>query len=278
MLADFDHLSIWEIAHRWHDADPNTTDPSSLPLSVQDKLRLITRMQSRRELPVLKPSGIELKNERNFVSFENFVLTNRDEDTSGKVEKPAAEEEPVLAATERKEAYFEALEDWCQKHDEATAGLEKCFNSRFYDKEKLESIHLDRLAIDELCREKSLELPSFWFSQEERANFAKSSIFVPPSEDSHQSAGLALKQKQEQIDRYWSRLTNAQRHRLMAREVAKLLWSQDGDLTQADIIDNATIKHFCGGRYYTDPNTVRNWIKDLDPRPPETRRGPRAKT
>lgn len=37
------HLSIWEIAHRWRDVNPDKTDPTDLPLIVQDTLRYICR-------------------------------------------------------------------------------------------------------------------------------------------------------------------------------------------------------------------------------------------
>jgi hypothetical protein len=36
-----DHLSLWEVAHRWHGVDPNKTDASDLPLAVQDALRYL---------------------------------------------------------------------------------------------------------------------------------------------------------------------------------------------------------------------------------------------
>lgn len=37
------YLSIWEIAHRWRDANPDKTDPADLPLNVQDTIRYICR-------------------------------------------------------------------------------------------------------------------------------------------------------------------------------------------------------------------------------------------
>lgn len=36
-----DYLSLWEVAHRWHGVDPNKSDPSDLPLVVQDTLRYL---------------------------------------------------------------------------------------------------------------------------------------------------------------------------------------------------------------------------------------------
>lgn len=37
------YLSIWEIAHRWRDVNPDKTDPSDLPLTIQDTIRYICR-------------------------------------------------------------------------------------------------------------------------------------------------------------------------------------------------------------------------------------------
>lgn len=35
------YLSIWEIAHRWRDANPDKSDPTDLPLNIQDTIRYI---------------------------------------------------------------------------------------------------------------------------------------------------------------------------------------------------------------------------------------------
>lgn len=37
------YLSIWEIAHRWRDVNPDKTDPIDLPLNIQDTIRYISR-------------------------------------------------------------------------------------------------------------------------------------------------------------------------------------------------------------------------------------------
>lgn len=37
------YLSIWEIAHRWRDTNPDTSDPANLPPNVQDAIRYICR-------------------------------------------------------------------------------------------------------------------------------------------------------------------------------------------------------------------------------------------
>lgn len=35
------YLSIWEVAHRWRDVNPDKTDPTDIPLAVQDTIRYI---------------------------------------------------------------------------------------------------------------------------------------------------------------------------------------------------------------------------------------------
>jgi hypothetical protein len=282
ILSDIDHLSIWEIAHRWYACDPNISNPEGLPLQVQDILRLITVMQCRQELPVLKVSGVELKSERTFCDFENFQFEpdlktelggNYDELTEEKIEQ--------LSLTIRKDAYFEALDHWSEPHMQATEGLERCFKGREFNKEKLESIHLDRLAIQEFCQKKNMELPGFWFSEQEIKQFNETGTTYQCIKD-NRGAGqkntaeefwLASRLDQGTIDRFWDRLSNSQKHRLMTREVAIALWKARPQLTQAEIISNEVIRNYCGAAYYSDPNTVRSWIKDLDPRPPENRRG-----
>lgn len=37
------YLSIWEIAHRWRDINPDKTDPADIPLNIQDTIRYICR-------------------------------------------------------------------------------------------------------------------------------------------------------------------------------------------------------------------------------------------
>lgn len=39
-----EYLSIWEIAHRWKNTDPNKTDPQSLPFTIQDMLRHLCQL------------------------------------------------------------------------------------------------------------------------------------------------------------------------------------------------------------------------------------------
>lgn len=37
------YLSIWEVAHRWRNVNPDKSDPTDLPLNIQDTIRYICR-------------------------------------------------------------------------------------------------------------------------------------------------------------------------------------------------------------------------------------------
>jgi hypothetical protein len=225
---------------------------------------------------------VELKSERTFCDFESFQSEpDLEAELGGDYDELTEEKIRQLSLTTREDAYFEALDNWSEPHMKAVEGLERCVKGREFNKEKLESIHLDRLAIRELCRKKGMELPGFWFSEQEIKQLNETGTTYHGIEDDR-GAGQkntaeefqpASRLDQGTIDRFWDRLSNSQKHRLMTREVASALWKTKPQLTQAEIISNEVIRNYCGAAYYSDPNTVRSWIKDLDPRPPEQRRG-----
>jgi hypothetical protein len=44
------YLSIWEVAHRWQNTDPNKTDPENLPFAIQDAIRFLCRLLLQKKL------------------------------------------------------------------------------------------------------------------------------------------------------------------------------------------------------------------------------------
>lgn len=48
MLVHIKNLSIWEIAHYWHDCDPRKTGTHSLPLNVRDTLLVLATSYSKK--------------------------------------------------------------------------------------------------------------------------------------------------------------------------------------------------------------------------------------
>src|SRR5882724_1314072 len=56
-LTNFVALSVWEVAHRWHGMDPNTSDPKNLPLPVQDTLRALCKDLVEQAIPASNQMG-----------------------------------------------------------------------------------------------------------------------------------------------------------------------------------------------------------------------------
>jgi hypothetical protein len=287
---DIDHLSIWEVAHRWHDQDPNSSDPSALPLPVQDMLRTITRMQYRHELQVCNENGIVLKDERTLVDFEHYVdfeSSITEETTHEEINEKTGEpmtatvsttyEDPEnpLTDDERWERYQEFSDRWLRRHAAATKDFPQCFKNRIFERQTLERVHINKNSVCELCEILKLPLPSFWFTEVERQEH-QDKLTGNSSEDAKDA--FPGRVKQDQVDKFWSKLADKQKHRVLCREIAQELWKESPDLSIAEICKHDAIRRFGGGRYYTKPDTLRDWVKDLDPRPEASKKGGRPRS
>lgn len=287
LYADTDHLSVWEVAHRWHGFDPNTTDPKALPLAVQDTLRTITRLQFNHELTVCNKRGIVLKDERSLVDFENFLVpeftkSNQSEhdevcETTGETIRVVVNElyedpESGLSDEQRWDRYEEFSGNWVKRHNALVKDFPKCFNDRIYEKATLENVHIDKKSVKELSESRQIPLPDFWFTESEAKQHLLKLAGDETKEEAPQFSGRV---KQEQINEFWQKLSDKQKHRLLCREIAKELWRADPTRTIANICRDDGIQTYGGGRYYTGADTLREWIKDLDPRPDESKKGGR---
>jgi len=61
ILNTVHRFSIWEIAHRWQNLDPESTDPKKLPLVVQDTLRSLAGAYHYDDLMIVNSKGVENK-------------------------------------------------------------------------------------------------------------------------------------------------------------------------------------------------------------------------
>ena len=68
------YLSIWEVAHRWHNVDPNHTDPQNLPFEVQDALRFLAKAVLSGKMPLLDEVFTANQTEYRYVKREHFVF------------------------------------------------------------------------------------------------------------------------------------------------------------------------------------------------------------
>ena len=285
-LRTIDHLSIWEIAHRWHDFDPNQTDPKKLPLPVQDTLRLITRLQAYHQLPVLKESGVEVKNDSNLPKYEDFIVPEAMliEETVKEVRE--TETGPLIFASmrmyedpqfkiseeQRESEYEKFCKNWSRVHNEYVKDFDLCYKKSIFNKGDLEKVHLDRPGLLEMCDKNGLEPPTFWFTHSELESY-KESQSMQDNDSTDEPLSNSGRLRQDKIEEFWNRLAPNQKSRLLCRSIAKALWSEDETLTIADIIKHEAIQQYGDGRYYKNKDTIRDWIKDLDPRSPEEKTG-----
>jgi len=279
--AVMDHLSIWEVAHRWHGYDPNLADPEALPLVVQDSLRNITRLQFHHELLVCSPNGVVRKSLKTLPSFEEFIIPEFSESEVTTADSPEGESlqtlntkesTNALSDEERQDRYEEFSENWTRRHDEAVKDFPLCFKQRIFRKADLENVHVLRSDVIHLCELGQLPLPSFWFSDTEQDDHQQ---YLKTGDSSCSIFNRAARMKREEIDGVWSRLEAKQKHRLLCREIASFLWTENPERTIADLIRDPAIQNIGSGKYYDSDKTVREWIKDLDPRPSAMKKGGR---
>lgn len=252
------HLSLWEVAHRWTGYDPNESAPGKLPPAVKDALFSMMRAQANSALRVVAPNGKILK-DRDYVDAENFRVDDENE-------WDGSEEH-------RYELYLELIDRITQRRDKLIADHGAILqNEKPITRAYFESIHVNQTDLARWAMKESLPFPEFWFSVDERKEFEQ-----PSQPDHDQDLALLITKPNRlteiDIDNFWQRLADKQRHRVLCRAVAEELWRKDKTLTIADIVKNPVIQGYCGGAYYTDPKTLRNWVSDLDPRLPEEKRG-----
>ncbi|MGH8403837.1 MAG: hypothetical protein ACRESO_10630, partial [Gammaproteobacteria bacterium] len=142
-LSLFTALSVWEIAHRWHGVDPNTTDPNNLPLRVQDTLRTLSLALLTQEIPASDPSGLDFGLRSDGPRYDHWL----------------AHASPM----ERARGYEAVIADHTREHHEAVAGLEVCTEQRRYDRAKLDSVFISMMGIQRFCEQEYVPLPEFWF-------------------------------------------------------------------------------------------------------------------
>jgi len=235
MTIYYDVLSVWEIAHRWHDVDPNTTDPKALPLEVQDTLRLIARKMAYHELRTCSHKGITNTIQTDLMRFDEFESLL--EDTMSENDK-----------SDSYENYVDDMERRYEAHNKIIEGFESCYAHRQYDKNKLDSTFTLNHELGEFCKEENIPLPKFWFPDGMPDNEVK-----PQHSESK-------KLRANQIDK------------TVCQAVAKTLWDIDPSITIASMISHRAIQDYAGGTLYVK-KTLRKWLSEVDPRDPKKKIG-----
>lgn len=70
-MKDFEHLSIWEISHRWYGYDPDEVyEP--IPLPIKDIIRALSQAIQCYQISVCNEGGVTYKNPRNCPKLKNY--------------------------------------------------------------------------------------------------------------------------------------------------------------------------------------------------------------
>lgn len=107
-----------------------------------------------------------------------------------------------------------------------------------FDCELLNSVFVLRENLLALCRKHGADAPSFWLMKGGQTAGNKS---------------IKLDERQED--------------RIRCRAIAQLLWDHDPSLTIVGIAAHPWIQRYGNAAQYRGRDTVRNWIRDLNPKP-----------
>ncbi len=265
LLSYRQHLSIWEVSCRWAGYDPKSIRSSNVPTPVSDILGLILQAQINSQLPVTKSDGVSVRDWSWLDDWKAYVPPREEFDgTEG----------------HRFQLYQEFMRDITSEHRELTEHHYDMIETRKYRSEVLKSIHVYRDDLFFYCKTYGIDPPSFWFDPKTVQNEFR--LWLEDIDNDEESSNFEADEAQpsnvgkltrEQIDRTWQRLTHAQKTRLLCRQVASIMWKEDKTRTIQSIINDDIIQYYCDAARYGDPKTIREWIADLDPRPPESKKG-----
>lgn len=247
-------LSVWEIAHRWHGYDPNTTDPHALPLEVQDRLRLLTRLMYEHDLNSCNEKGVENWVLGDMLGREALLKTNE--------HKTLSDEE----LEEQYRAYAEQYEWRASFHTNLVKDFDQCFRYRVYDKATLDRVFIFQPTLFEVCREHGIKPPTFW--QCEDGTGENIAIRTEQAEEPAQ----AIKAESNLRPDPETKIRRGVLAKELVQAVARTLWDEHPGMTTADMIRHKAIQKYASAAQYTE-KYIRNWIKEVDPRPPTEKRG-----
>lgn len=262
MYVTKDYLSCWEIAHRWHNFDPNVTGPKKLPLPVQDSIRLLARALRYNQLHVLSAVGTTFDNEKDIIKRRDYVpqklwsksTTIDDESEFTDANNELSDDEIDTFGIDIHEEYYDYRETRLKQYNEALAVLDDCYRYRKYDKNRLDAIYFDKDEIFNLCIELNVDPPDFWYSDSDKKELYKFAS-IDQSEP--------------------KKLRNSQIDKLVCRGIAQTLWDIHPDMTIEDMTKHKALQLYGNGAQYKDKKTLRDWIKDLAP---DNKPGRRPKT
>jgi hypothetical protein len=194
ILEGIEFDSIWQVAHKWVNKDPNVSNAQSLHPSVSEKLQRIARAAIFRK--------ISLRNSNNMPVLDFWIVVNM--------------------MIERKLFW----------------GLRACYFHQKFDKSLLDSLYVSRAEVLRWCESEYLSPPQFWLEDNQISKIPEKIKDSPAS-------------KRDKAEAAW-------------KAFAQALWLIDPRIHPSHIAKSEAIRQFENVKDYT-PDTVRDWIVDLDP-------------
>lgn len=193
MLEGIEFDTIWRVAHKWANKDPNTNSTELDPF-VSERLQRITRAVIHQKL--------SLRKSHRMPALDSWLFINM---------------------------LFERKLFW---------GIRACYYNQKIDKPLLDSVYVSRAEILRWCESEYLSQPQFWLED--------NLISKIPEKSKNPSAS-----KRDKAESAWKALAQA-------------LWLIDPRIHPSHIAKSAALRKFENIKDYT-PETVRDWIVDLDP-------------
>lgn len=134
----------------------------------------------------------------------------------------------------------------------------KCLRGNEFNKAYLDAIYLKRGDVLRWCQNEFLAPPPFWAEQ-------KPSV---PGESTNIANKFFLE----------NRIRDDRLDKLVCQAIARTLWQIDPNIHPAHMAKSKFIQRYGNGKLYTDENTVKNWIAEVDPRKSERKTGRPLKT
>jgi hypothetical protein len=165
VLHDIDHLSIWEVAHRWANLDPDHSDPKQLPIAVKDAFRRIAKAVQLEHIPLCNEVGIQGRNyiysrstgkriesEECFSALDDCLHRRRfDRDLLSLIYLPQWEFGAWLCGERMPLPDFWFPEEWC-KQNAARLGLPEEQDAEINDQPKVQKNPINAQVDKQLCQ------------------------------------------------------------------------------------------------------------------------------
>lgn len=126
--------------------------------------------------------------------------------------------------------------------------LWRCNSEGLFDHAYFNGLYLQRRALLSWCEKAGVTPPQFWTKTVSRD--------VPS-----RKLSLENRSKDELVDK------------LACQAIARVYWEIDPNIHPAHLANSKAIKLYGNGKFYTDENTVKNWIGEVDPRKTQRKTG-----